>query len=196
MAVVASNINALTLELLPDFHDAIALHIVIPDSLDFIAQQLVLFGTSASQFGLTGFGCMHVITGRSDLDYPTDRLDSVAVTVLVNEGVQGLLRRRGAGQSGSAWAKYALARRRISFALRSFPVLAFQSLDAFSFLGRLAGAVANISLVFAYPAMQRLGDTANLGRNGFDGCPFGGGSPSGSPEPCAQHVHGLQGNSY
>ena len=60
-----------------------------------------------------------VITGRSDLDYPTDRLDSVAVTVLVNEGVQGLLRRRGAGQSGSAWAKYALARRRISFALRS-----------------------------------------------------------------------------
>src|SRR5690606_5936064 len=22
------------------------------------------------------------------------------------------------------------------------------------------------------------------------------GSPSGSPEPCAQHVHGLQGNSY
>src|SRR5690554_7236450 len=119
MAVVASNINALTLELLPDFHDAIALHIVIPDSLDFIAQQLVLFGTRASQFGLTGFGCMHVITGRSDLDYPTDRLDSVAVTVLVNEGVQGLLRRRGAGQSGSAWAKYALARRRISFAVRS-----------------------------------------------------------------------------
>src|SRR5690554_4784712 len=110
----ASNINALTLELLPDFHDAIALHVVIPDSLDFIAQQLVLFGTSASQFGLTGFVCMHVITGRSDLDYPTDRLDSVAVTVLVNEGVQGLLRR-----SSSAWAKYALARRRISFALRS-----------------------------------------------------------------------------
>src|SRR5690606_12991295 len=66
----ASNINALTLELLPDFHDAIALHIFIPDALDFIAQQLVLFGTSASQFGLTGFGCMHVITGRSDLDYP------------------------------------------------------------------------------------------------------------------------------
>src|SRR5690606_12916818 len=55
-----------------------------------------------------------------------------------------------------------------------FPVLAFQSLDAFSFLGRLAGAVTNISLVFAYPAMQRLGDTANLGCNGFDGCPFGG----------------------
>ena len=103
----------------PHEKSGIALHIVIPDALDFIAQQLVLLGTSASQFGLTGFGCMHVITGRSDLDYPTDRLDSVAVTVLVNEGVQGLLRRRGAGQSGSAWAKYALARRRISFALRS-----------------------------------------------------------------------------
>ena len=37
--------------------------------------------------------CMHVVTGRSDLDYPTDRLDSIAVKVLVNEGVQGLLRR-------------------------------------------------------------------------------------------------------
>src|SRR5690606_36777261 len=87
----ASNINALTLELLPDFHDAISLHVVIPDSLDFIAQQLVLFGMSASQCGLTGFSFMHVIAGWSDVDYPTDLLDSVAVTVLVNKGVQGFL---------------------------------------------------------------------------------------------------------
>lgn len=110
----SSNINALPLELLPDFHDAIALHIVIPDALDFIAQQLVLLGTGASQFGLTGFGGMQVVTGRSDLDNATDRLDSVLVPVLVDKSVQGLLRR-----SSSAWAKYALARRRISFALRS-----------------------------------------------------------------------------
>ena len=87
----ASNINALTLELLPNFHDAIALHIVIPDSLDFIAQQLVLFGTSASQFGLTGFGCIKVVTGRSDLDNATDRLDSVLIPVLVDKSIQDFL---------------------------------------------------------------------------------------------------------
>lgn len=110
----ASHIKALTLELLPDFYDAITLHIVIPDALDFIAQPLVLLGAGTSQFRLTGFGGMQVVTGRSDLDDATDRLDSVPVAVLVNKSVQDFLRR-----SNSAWAKYALARRRISFAVRS-----------------------------------------------------------------------------
>lgn len=101
----ASNIKALTLELLPDFHDAITLHIVIPDALDFIDQPLVLLDAGTSQFGLTGFDGMQVVTGRSDLDDATDRLDSVPVAVLVNKSIQDFLRR-----SSSAWAKYALGR--------------------------------------------------------------------------------------
>src|SRR5690606_23193018 len=36
--------------------------------------------------------------------------------------------------------------------------------------------------------------TQNSGHS--HGLPIRRGSPSGSPEPCAQHVHGLQGNSY
>src|SRR5690606_10132600 len=113
------NVHLVAPELLPDLHDAIAAHVVLPYTLDVLTQQLILLGASASPFRLSGTCCMQVVTGRSDLHHAADRLDPVTVTVLVNEGVQGLLRRRGAGQSGSAWAKYALARRRISFALRS-----------------------------------------------------------------------------
>src|SRR5690606_37229802 len=162
------NINALTLELLPDFHYAIALHIVIPDSLDFIAQQLVLLGTGALQFGLSGFD----LTGRSDLDYPTDRLRSGHGTRQRRRS--GFVAAPGCRPVGLRLGKKSTGQAQNLICLTQLTILAFQSLDAFSFLGRLTRAVANISLVFAYPAMQRLGDTANLGRNGFDGCPFGG----------------------
>src|SRR5690606_12671945 len=48
------------------------------------------------------------------LQQPADRLDSVRGPVFVDERLHGLNRR-----SSSAWAKYALALRRISFACRS-----------------------------------------------------------------------------
>lgn len=57
---------------------------------------------------------MLVVTGRSNLKYPTDRLDSETATVLINKGDQDLLWR-----PSSTWTKYALAKRRISLALRS-----------------------------------------------------------------------------
>src|SRR5690606_36786854 len=162
------NINALTLELLPDFHYAIALHIVIPDSLDFIAQQLVLLGRGALQLGLSGFE----LTGRSDLDYPAVRLRSDHGTRQRRRS--GFVAAAGCGPVGLRLGNKSTGQAHNLSCLTQLTILAFQRLDAFSFLGRLTRAVANISRVFAYPAMQRLGDTSNLGRNGFDGCPFGG----------------------
>src|SRR5690554_8141350 len=134
MAVVASNINALTLELLPDFHDAIALHIVIPDSLDFIAQQLVLLGTGALQFGLSGFD----LTGRSDLDYPTDRLRSGHGTRQRRRS--GFVAAPGCRPVGLRLGKKSTGQAQNLICLTQLTILAFQSLDAFSFLGRLTRA--------------------------------------------------------
>ena len=54
------------------------------------------------------------VTGRGDLQDTADRLDPETVTMLIDKCPQDLVRR-----SSSAWAKYALARRRISLALRS-----------------------------------------------------------------------------
>ena len=94
------NSHLVTSELLPDLHDAVALHVVLPYTLDVLTQQIILLGASASPLRLSSTCCMQVVTGRSDLHHAADRLDPVTVTVLVNEGVQGLLRR-----SSSAWAK-------------------------------------------------------------------------------------------
>ena len=58
--------------------------------------------------------CMAVVGRRSDLKHAADRLDSVSVALLGHEPGHGLKRR-----SSSAWAKYALALRRISLACRS-----------------------------------------------------------------------------
>src|SRR5258708_39891246 len=57
---------------------------------------------------------MGVISRQGDRNHLADRLDPVRLAVIVNEGDHGLNRR-----SSSAWAKYADALRRISFACRS-----------------------------------------------------------------------------
>src|SRR5277367_5830903 len=57
---------------------------------------------------------MGVIGRQGDRQHPADRLDPMRLAVIVDEGNHGLNRR-----SSSAWAKYALALRRISLACRS-----------------------------------------------------------------------------
>ena len=64
------------------------------------------------RFALAAF--VFVVGGRGDRQLLTDRLDPISVAVLVHELGHRLGRR-----SSSAWAKYADAFRRISFALRS-----------------------------------------------------------------------------
>lgn len=69
---------------------------------------------------MTKLGRVPVVTGRGGLQDTADRLAPETVTMLIDKCPQDLVRRRKACPSGSAWAKYALARhRRISLAVRS-----------------------------------------------------------------------------
>src|SRR5690606_31805394 len=106
--------NAFTPELLPDLHRAIALHVGFPYTLDFQGQCLIALSTTTAKCRVTLLSRMPAVTGRGDLQDTADRLDPKTVTMLIDECPQDLVRR-----SSSAWAKYALARRRISLALRS-----------------------------------------------------------------------------
>src|ERR1700735_2961355 len=77
---------------------------------------------------------MGVIGRQGDRQHPADRLDPVRLAVIVDEGDHGLNRR-----SSSAWAKYALALPRISFACRSSR---FSRSRAFSFVATSVGTPA------------------------------------------------------
>ncbi|MDT4844035.1 hypothetical protein FQZ97_779750 [compost metagenome] len=106
--------DAFSPKLLPDLHRAIALHVGIPHALDFRDQCVVTPCTARAQCRVTKSGRVPAVTGRGDLQDAADRLDPETVTMLIDKCPQDLVRR-----SSSAWAKYALARRRISLALRS-----------------------------------------------------------------------------
>jgi hypothetical protein len=81
---------------------------------DHLGQCSVPAGTSRTpiRFALSAF--VLVIGGRGDRQLLTDRLDPIRVAVLVHERGHLLGRR-----SSSAWAKYADAFRKISFARRN-----------------------------------------------------------------------------
>src|SRR6266481_8310987 len=81
---------------------------------------------------------MGVIGRQGDRQHPADRLDPMRLAVIVNEGDHGLNRR-----SSSAWAKYADALRRISFACRSSR---FSRSKAFSFSAVSVGTPARLPL--------------------------------------------------
>src|SRR5271170_6619832 len=81
---------------------------------------------------------MGVIGRQGDRQHLADRLDPMRLAVIVDEGNHGLNRR-----SSSAWAKYALALRRISLACRSSR---FSRSRAFSFVATSVGTPARTPL--------------------------------------------------
>src|ERR1700721_2636021 len=81
---------------------------------------------------------MGVIGRQGDRQHPADRLDPMRLAVIVDEGNQSLNRR-----SSSAWAKYALALRRISLACRGSR---FSRSRAFSFVATSVGTPARTPL--------------------------------------------------
>ena len=105
-------------------------------------------------------GRMLVVGGWGNRQHLADRLDPVRPPVIVNEGDHRLN-----GRSSSAWAKYALALRKISLAWRSSR---FSRSSARSFSATSAGhasALARVHLGLLCPVMQRLRGAADLGRN-------------------------------
>ena len=122
-----------------------------------------------------------------DLQDTADRLDPETVTMLIDKCPQDLVRR-----SSSAWAKYALARRRIRWLCAARGSRAPGPLCARALRWSDQGADRHRSAG---------GESSHAGfalRSRFSAQwpqwpPTRRGSRSGVPEPCAQHVHGLRG---
>jgi hypothetical protein len=128
------------------------------------------------------------VTGRSDPQDTADRLDPETVTMLIDKCHHDLVWR-----SSSAWAKYALARRRISLALRS------------SRFSRSRALMRSRSSVVGSDADRHRFDSGESSHATFalhsrssgqwpKWPPVRTDSRSGAPEPCARHVHGPQEN--
>src|SRR5471032_1214067 len=107
-------LDAFATQLAPDLFCTINLHIGLPDALDLQGQHLVALGASTSQSRIAPLRGVTPVAGRGNLQDFANRLDPIRLAVLVDERSHDLKRR-----SSSAWAKNALAKRRISFALRS-----------------------------------------------------------------------------
>src|SRR6476620_7657355 len=82
-------------------------------------------------------GDMRMVGRRGDRQHLADRLDPIHFPMIIDERDHGFTRR-----SSSAWAKYADALRRISFACRSSR---FSRSRAFSFLATSVGTPARLS---------------------------------------------------
>src|SRR5690606_21381973 len=105
---------SLTLQLTPHLPGAVHLLIFAPDTADFCLQPRVAPGTLTLARGIRLLSLVLVVGRRSDRQLLADRLDSVHFALIIAERHHHLTRR-----SSSAWAKYADALRRISFARRS-----------------------------------------------------------------------------
>ena len=106
--------DTLPVELQPDLVCAIDLQVGMPHTVNLRHQDRITLGTQRPQCWLSLARCMAPIRRWGDLQDTADRLDPKLRAVLIDEGLQDLMRR-----SSSAWAKNALASFRISLALRS-----------------------------------------------------------------------------
>src|SRR5690606_2123408 len=110
----ASDPDAFPVQLLPDLLRTVDLLVLVPDSHDLDTELLVALRARRASLRLSLLLLLCVVGRRSDRQYIADRLDSVLLTVLVDERHHHFARR-----SSSACAKYADALRRISLARRS-----------------------------------------------------------------------------
>src|SRR5690606_19900393 len=104
----------LAVQLAPHLLGAVDLEVRLPHSPDLTAQPLIPLRARRAASRVSLAGLVLVVRRRSDRQLLADRLDSVLPAVLVDEAHHHFARR-----SSSAWAKYADAFFRISFARRS-----------------------------------------------------------------------------
>src|SRR5690606_38617566 len=110
----AGHLQTFAMQLAPDLAHSIDLHVGLPNASHLVGQHVVSLGALGPQLGARLALRVQPVGGWGDLHHLADRLDPVRTAVFVDECLHGLKRR-----SSSAWAKYALALRRISLAWRS-----------------------------------------------------------------------------
>jgi hypothetical protein len=134
----AGDIEALALQLPPDLANAVDAEVRLEHTLDLVLQGCIPSCPSRQPGGINALGDMVVVGRRGDRQHLADRLDPMRLAVIVDERDHGLNRR-----SSSAWAKYALALRRISLACRSSR---FSRSRALSFVATSVGTPARTPL--------------------------------------------------
>ena len=72
-----------TIELAPDLVGTVDLEILVPNTLDLLAQVTADTGRKTVRMGLPSL--LLVVSGRSDRQDLADRLDPVVVTLIVDE---------------------------------------------------------------------------------------------------------------
>ncbi len=107
----AGDVVTFSLQLPPDLAHAIDLEVLVehPAYLDFHGNIIAFAGRQAVH--VCALGDDLIIGGRGNRQQSADRLDPEHRAVFVDEGDH-----RFSGRSSSAWAKYAEALRKISFA--------------------------------------------------------------------------------
>ena len=110
----AGDVVPFAAQLAPDLAHAVDLEVLIENPSDLDAEHDVALDARRRCLRPGAAGDVGVIGRRGDRQHLADRLDPVLVAVRIDEADHGFHRR-----SSSAWAKYALALRRISLACRS-----------------------------------------------------------------------------
>src|SRR4051794_25448223 len=134
----AGDHKAFSLQLPPDLPRAIDAEVLCEDPLNLDLQFGVPPRTDRTLAGVDPFDDMRMVGRRGDRQHLADRLDPIRLAMIVDERDHGFTRR-----SSSAWAKYADALRRISFACRSSR---FSRSSAFSFSAMSVGTPARLPL--------------------------------------------------
>ena len=109
--------------------------------------------------------------------------------MLVDEGDHGLNRR-----SSSAWAKYADALRRISFAWRSSRFSRSSALMPLALVRRQTRPHALVTLGLPHPVAQRLAPSSRSSRQSSGSPPTARRARLGGPAPSEPRGHGPRGN--
>ena len=105
------DLEAVTLQLVPDLPYTVDLVVVLPDPADLFLKDIIVALSRWDTEVIILSSLLLVLGRRSDRQHAADRLDSVLLAVVVDE-----LCHRFGWRTSSAWAKYALAFRKISFA--------------------------------------------------------------------------------
>src|SRR5262249_19548699 len=134
----AGNREAFSPQLPPDLPHAVDAEVLREHPLNLDLQFGVPLRTGRTLAGVDPLGDMRMVRRRGDRQHLADRLDPIRFPMIIDERDHGFTRR-----SSSAWAKYADALRRISFACRSSR---FSRSKAFSFSAISVGTPARLPL--------------------------------------------------
>ena len=171
-------------QLPPDLAHAVDLEVLIENPFDLDAEHDVALDARRCRLRLGAAGDVGVVCRRGDRQHLADRLDPVVVAVRIDEADHGFHRR-----SSSAWAKYALALRRISLAWRSSRFSRSSALMRSRSSVVVPGPLALVALGLPHPVRQRLRRAADLGRDRGDRRPLRGVLARGAPTPSAPRAH-------